>query len=157
MRLDDPSPQCFIPPDQFRFIFERVNCFCMDIVVANEKGVLLVKREIEPFQGKFVLPGGFVLFKEPINVALRRLALKELGVICVSHRELGHIQHIEDGPWRSTISLVFLVEYKGQLQGCDEGEELKFFSEFGRDVQPYQREFLLRKFQEIMSLAKLGE
>ena len=42
--------------------------------------VLLIQRGIEPFLGRWALPGGFVLVDESVEVAARRELAEEAGV-----------------------------------------------------------------------------
>ncbi|UCG39791.1 MAG: NUDIX domain-containing protein [bacterium] len=50
-------------------------------VVRNKTGhVLLTKRAIPPYMGKWVMPGGKIDLGEPITVALKREVLEEVGL-----------------------------------------------------------------------------
>ncbi|MDF1535641.1 MAG: NUDIX domain-containing protein [bacterium] len=50
-------------------------------VVQNDAGhVLLTKRAIPPWQGRWVMPGGKIDLGEPITVALKREVLEEVGL-----------------------------------------------------------------------------
>ena len=55
----------------------------VDIVVFgldDDLKVLLIKRDLEPFQGKWALPGGFVRMDETLDEAARRELDEETGV-----------------------------------------------------------------------------
>lgn len=50
-------------------------------VVKNSDGdVLLTKRAIPPYMGKWVMPGGKIDLGEPITAALKREVLEEVGL-----------------------------------------------------------------------------
>ena len=56
----------------------------VDIVIFtiqnNDLKVLLVKRDIEPFKGKWAIPGGFVRMEESLEEAAKRELQEETGV-----------------------------------------------------------------------------
>ena len=50
-------------------------------VVKNENGgILLTKRAIPPYLGKWVMPGGKIDLGEPITAALKREVMEEVGL-----------------------------------------------------------------------------
>lgn len=50
-------------------------------VVRNDDGaILLTKRAIPPYMGKWVMPGGKIDLGEPITVALKREVFEEVGL-----------------------------------------------------------------------------
>lgn len=65
---------------EFKSIYTRVPRLCVEIVIIDNKGILLTKRSIEPFEGLWHVPSGGMLFKETVNEALKRVAKCELGV-----------------------------------------------------------------------------
>lgn len=151
LESQDPQAKRRLTDDEFIFIYSRVPCLCADIVIVENGGVLFAKREIEPFMGYWTLPGGIVRYKETIDEAFDRLIKNELGVKCVLKKLIGYCQTLNDGPWRSSLSLVFLTEYEGQLCGSDQGHEFKFISDFSENVHPYHSEFFKRNWTSIIS------
>jgi ADP-ribose pyrophosphatase YjhB (NUDIX family) len=134
--------------DEFEFCFSRVNCLCLDFAITNDEGVLFAKREIEPFKGFWTLPGGIWRYKEPFDKAFHRLIDGELGIRCDERRLIGFIHHINDGEYRSSVSLVFLIkDYEGQIKGSFQGKEFSYLTDFNRtDIQPYHAEFFRRNW-----------
>ena len=51
-----------------------------NIIVEHENKILLLKRNTEPYLGKFALPGGFVDYDEQVEVAAVREVKEETGV-----------------------------------------------------------------------------
>lgn len=50
------------------------------VIVDDEDRVLLTKRNIPPFQGEWVMPGGKIDLGEPIVAALKREVWEEVGL-----------------------------------------------------------------------------
>jgi 8-oxo-dGTP diphosphatase len=67
----------------FRYEFERP-ALTVDIVVfaLDEEGlqVMLIERDLEPFEGRWALPGGFVRVDETLDEAARRELQEETGL-----------------------------------------------------------------------------
>ena len=51
-----------------------------NIIVEHENKILLLKRNTEPYLGKFALPGGFVDYDEQVEVAAVREVKEETGL-----------------------------------------------------------------------------
>lgn len=73
--------QVYLTDEEYDFIYSRSPRICVDLLVKNSKGeVLLTKRTIEPYINHWHFPGGRIKFRESIQGALSRICLGELGV-----------------------------------------------------------------------------
>lgn len=69
--------------------------------------VLLIQRDIEPFQGAWALPGGFVKLDETLEAAARRELMEETGVSEIYLEQL----HTYGEPGRDPRERVITVAY----------------------------------------------
>jgi len=131
-----------LPCEEFMSIYHKVPRAAVDIVIQTEKGIILTKRSIPPFKGMWHIPGGTVLFKEPLEHAISRITQDELGVEVKTVKPLGVIEYFNDNG-RHTISNAFLAEIiEGEPRGSEQGEEIGFFKEVPDNCIPEQKEFL---------------
>lgn len=96
----------------YDYIYSRAPRVCVDLVIKTRKGVFLTKREIQPYKGKYHLPGGRVRFRESIESAIDRIAKVEIGSPVVITRLLGVMEfprEYQAGKPRHSISLAFIV------------------------------------------------
>jgi len=71
----------YLEDNDYNFIYSKVPRFCVDIVIKNiNGGILLTKRDTEPFIGMWHAPGGRVNFRETIEDACKRISKRELGI-----------------------------------------------------------------------------
>lgn len=71
--------------------------------------VLLIERGLDPFQGRFALPGGFILARETLHEAARRELLEETGICPEGHLEqLRTYGPLERDPRGPVISVAYL-------------------------------------------------
>jgi 8-oxo-dGTP diphosphatase len=74
------------------------------VIFGFEKGnleVLLIKRAIKPFQGRWALPGGFIMKNESVEAAAQRILKVTTGVEDVYLEEVGVFDGINRYPfWR---------------------------------------------------------
>ena len=79
-----------IPEALFSQILQVMPIPCVDILVVNEKGdVLLVLRRNEPAAGQWWFPGGRVLFGELRCDAAKRKLEEECGISSTHFQEIG--------------------------------------------------------------------
>ena len=52
---------------------------CVDLLILDEKSILLTKRTIKPFKGYWHLPGTIIRRDEKRDNAVKRAAREELG------------------------------------------------------------------------------
>src|ERR1700753_2022253 len=74
-------PPGWLPKDEYDAIFSRVPRLSVEVIVAApDRGVVLALRDIPPNEGAWHIPGGTVLFGEPVVETVRRVARGELGL-----------------------------------------------------------------------------
>jgi ADP-ribose pyrophosphatase YjhB (NUDIX family) len=142
-------PPGWLPKAEFDSIFSRVPRLCVEVVIVTpERGVLLSRRDIPPNVGAWHIPGGTVLFAEPLVQAVKRVARDELGLEVTVGELLGYIEypsHYNNG-LDSPVGLAFQTEVvpafpdSQQLpQGC------AWFSRLPAGLYEEQRDFLARR------------
>lgn len=133
-----PGP---LPKDEFDRIFAKVPRLTVEVlIVAEETGVLLALRDVEPCLGTWNLPGGTVRFGEPLVKAVRRVARDELGISVQVGPLVGYIEypsHYENG-LDSPVGLVFRAEPDGRAEPRG-----RWFSSLPGNMHEEQRRFLL--------------
>jgi 8-oxo-dGTP diphosphatase len=74
--------------------------------------VLLVQRDIEPFKGRWALPGGFVRVEETLDDAARRELQEETGLERVYLEQLYTFGELERDPRERVISVAYYALVK---------------------------------------------
>lgn len=139
-------PEGWLPKAEYDWIFSRVPRLCVEVViVAPGRGVLLTLRDIPPNVGAWHIPGGTVLFGEPIVEAAKRVARAELHLEIEVGELLGYIEHpshYEQG-LDSPVGLAFRCEPAGGPPSAGQlPEGCAFFSSLPSGLYGEQREFL---------------
>jgi colanic acid biosynthesis protein WcaH len=95
-------------------ILQNMPIACVDVVIRDEKGILLVKRRDPPAKGQWWIPGGRVLKGEKLADAAHRKALQEVGLNCRVRNIIHTAETIfPDGPKGipvHSINTVFLLD-----------------------------------------------
>jgi ADP-ribose pyrophosphatase YjhB (NUDIX family) len=148
--VSEPAlPPGWLPKAEYDAIFSRVPRLCVEVVIVDpERGVLLTLRDIPPNVGAWHIPGGTVLFAEPVVDAVRRVARFELGLDVGVGELIGYIEypsHYTAG-LDSPVGLAFRAEPVG---GAPSTEQLPdgcaWFSRLPAGMYEEQREFLARR------------
>lgn len=101
----------------------------VDGIILRGDKVLLTKREIYPFQGCWVLPGGHVEYGEKVEEAIKREMKEELGVPVKIKKLVGVYSDPKRDPRYHSIAVVFLLgKGKGKIRLNYEASKFKFFS-----------------------------
>lgn len=142
----------YLSDEDYDFIYSRAPRICIDLLVKNSKGeVLLTKRDIEPYKDHWHFPGGRVKFRETIAEAIRRIAKAELGETIQGDNfpKVGVCEFLEEeqkGQPRHSISIVHeLVIFSSveiELKLDNQAKEYRFFNQMPEPIIPPQKEFL---------------
>jgi len=101
----------------------------VDGIILKDDKVLLTKREIYPFQGYWVLPGGHVEYGEKVEEAIKREMKEELGVSVKIKKLVGVYSEPKRDPRYHSVSVVFFLgKGKGKIRLSHEASEFKYFS-----------------------------
>lgn len=79
---------------------------------AGELKVLLIERGLEPFKGKWALPGGFVRVDETLDAAARRELEEEAGIKNVFLEQLYTFGEVNRDPRERVVSVAYYALVK---------------------------------------------
>jgi 8-oxo-dGTP diphosphatase len=98
----------------------------VDVVIPSEKGVVLVRRGSEPYEGRWALPGGFVEVGETVRQAAVREAAEETGLAVEVSRLVGVYSDPDRDPRGHNVSVAFLVRVlSGQMRAASDAAEVE--------------------------------
>ena len=99
-----------------------------DGVIFKNNEILLIKRNNDPFKGKWALPGGYVEYGEKVEDAVVREVLEETGIKTKISDLLGVYSDPNRDPRGHTITVVYILEIQGgELKSGDDAYDAKFF------------------------------
>jgi 8-oxo-dGTP diphosphatase len=78
----------------------------------GELKVLLIERGLEPFKGRWALPGGFVRVEETLDAAARRELAEEAGLSNVFLEQLYTFGTVDRDPRERVVSVAFYALVK---------------------------------------------
>ncbi len=91
--------------------------------------ILLIERGIEPFKGKWALPGGFMKMNETLEQCARRELQEETGLQLEYLEQFCAFSGIERDPRGRVVTIAFLALVKTQdVVGGDDAARAKWFS-----------------------------
>ena len=97
----------------------------VDVVIPAERGVVLIRRASEPFEGRWALPGGFVEVGETVEEAADREAAEETGLAVEVACLVGVYSDPERDPRGHNVSVAFLVRVlSGDLAAASDAAEV---------------------------------
>jgi 8-oxo-dGTP diphosphatase len=101
----------------------------VDGILVEEKRLLLIKRNHDPFKDEWALPGGFVEYGETTEDAIIREMKEETGLITKVCTLSGVYSDPKRDPRGHTVSIVYIVKKDGgTLEGGDDAAEARFFA-----------------------------
>jgi ADP-ribose pyrophosphatase YjhB (NUDIX family) len=138
-------PPGWLPKEEYDAIYRRVPRLSVEVIVTTpERGVVLALRDIPPNVGAWHIPGGTVLFGEPVAEAVRRVALDELAMEVVIGELLGYIEypsHYENG-LDCPIGLAFRCTPLGDPDAIELPDGCRWFTRLPHGLYAEQRAFL---------------
>ena len=97
----------------------------VDVIIPSERGVVLIRRANEPFEGRWALPGGFVEVGETVEEAAYREAAEETGLAVEVARLVGVYSDPERDPRGHNVSVAFLARVlSGDLVAATDASEV---------------------------------
>lgn len=108
----------YLTEKDYDFIYSKAPRICVDLVIKTYSGVHLIMRDIQPYKGKYHLPGGRVRFRESISKAISRISKNEIGIDVKVKCVLGFMEFTREtqkGQKRHSISIAFLCKPVGTL------------------------------------------
>ena len=131
----------------FDYIYKRVHRLCADLIIKNDKGILLTKRMIPPAEGKWHFPGGTVYIGETIEQAVKRIAKAELNVEVEIIKDVGFMEFVtKEEVYGKPVSIAFLVKIvSGEIKGSEQAMEIEFFEKLPENMMVDQKKFLRDK------------
>ena len=97
----------------------------VDVIIPSERGVVLIRRGTEPFEGRWALPGGFVEVGETVEEAAYREAAEETGLAVEVARLVGVYSDPERDPRGHNVSVAFLARVlSGNLVAATDASEV---------------------------------
>jgi len=97
----------------------------------DELNVLLIKRALEPFQGEWAIPGGFVAPDESLEEAARRELAEETGVSGVFLEQLFTFGDVDRDPRERVITVAYFALIPSdelELRAASDAEGVGWFS-----------------------------
>ncbi len=113
---------------------------CVDGVCVKDGKFLLLKRNVEPFRGKWHVVGGHVEENEPLKEALKREFKEETGLNVTVGDIIAY--RVEETSDQTKIILAFKVAplQNGEIKLNSENQTCKWFRKFPKNcVYNYQK------------------
>jgi ADP-ribose pyrophosphatase YjhB (NUDIX family) len=174
-RWQPGAPMRFCPhcthPLETKLAFDRVRPVCpacgfvhfvapkvgVSVVIEEGDRLLLVRRAVDPEQGKWSLPSGFVEWDEAPESAAARECAEETGLV-LSGLSLVEVRHYTDDYRGAGINLIYRGQVaSGTLRPGDDAADAQFFA--ASELPPGERiafqghRLLVNRWQE-KSLAR---
>ncbi len=106
----------------------RNPALCVDAVAIQNGKVLLIKRGIPPFEGKWALSGGHVEYGETTEAAVLREFFEETGLSAKVGKLVGVYSAPDRDPRGHKVSVTYtLSDVMGEPKGGDDAKEVKWW------------------------------
>ncbi len=100
----------------------------VDAVIIVDRDIVLVKRQNEPFQDFWALPGGFVEYGETVEAAVQREVAEETSLDIALLSLVGVYSDPRRDPRGHVVSIAFLAAVKsGTLSGGSDADDARLW------------------------------
>ncbi len=99
-----------------RFKKDHIVTSVVAVIINDDQEVLLTKRNVPPFQGEWVMPGGKIDLGEPIVKAIQREVMEEVGLQVEVEDLLDVFEHVTPGDENYHFIILY---YLCRPQFCD--------------------------------------
>ena len=136
------------------WIFYEQRKVSAGVRISQDNKLLLVRRGIEPWLGKWYMPAGFVEVDEEPQLAARREAYEETG-LKVSVKGLAGIYTYSDDPRGNGVVLMYdAIIQSGELKTTDETLEVGFFTKEEINCLPLAGNCVYKQVKDWLDLQK---
>ncbi|TYQ28483.1 MULTISPECIES: NUDIX hydrolase [unclassified Pseudanabaena] len=108
-----------------------VDCIVFGLDMQQELKVMLIQRDIPPFQGKWAIPGGFVRMDETLEEAALRELQEETGIHDVFLEQLYTFGNLDRDPRDRTVTVAYyaLIDLcEQQIKAATDARDANWFS-----------------------------
>ncbi len=108
-----------------------VDCIVFGLDAQQELKVMLIQRDIPPFQGQWAIPGGFVRIEETLEAAALRELQEETGIHDVFLEQLYSFGELERDPRDRTVTVAYfaLINLAEQeIKATNDAREANWFA-----------------------------
>ena len=84
-----------------------VDCIVFGLDAQQELKIMLIQRDIPPFQGQWAIPGGFVRIEETLEAAALRELREETGIQDIFLEQLYTFGNLERDPRDRTVTVAY--------------------------------------------------
>ena len=121
----------------------------VDGIILNNGKILLIRRNRQPFKGRWALPGGFVEYGETTEDAVVREVYEETGLKTRIRDLAGVYSDPNRDPRGHTISIVYSLEIiDGRLKGGDDASDAQFFDVKKLPCLSFDHNRIIKEFLE---------
>ena len=122
------------------------DCVIFGYDVKDGLSVLLIQRGIDPFKGRWAIPGGFLKMDETVEQCARRELKEETGFEAKTVEEIGCFSDVNRDPRERVITIAhFALARKAEVKGGDDAAAAHWFSIDDIPALAFDHDMILRK------------
>lgn len=114
---------------------------CVDIILPYKDRILLTKRTIPPYKGKWHFPGGIIRKNEKMVDAVKRIGRSELNLNIKVNEFFGTYENLNR--YRHDITHCFISSVKNdKIKNDFQSSKIKFFKIPPKNMIPYHAQIM---------------